>query len=87
MPATNSTPAGNDYVVNPKDNPQGVTINGTLPIYESQGVHSLTDVPVYSSGPGADVFRGVYSNIEVFHKMAHILVSRPSIPVSDGSQI
>jgi hypothetical protein len=42
VPATNSTPAGNDYVANPKDQPQGFVINGTIPVSNSQGVHSLT---------------------------------------------
>lgn len=30
------------------------------------GVHSLTDVAVFASGPGAHLFRGVYDNLCVF---------------------
>lgn len=60
LPAVNSTPAGDDYVVNPKDQPSGFVVNGTLPVNENQGVHSLSDVAVYAQGPGAAEFRGVY---------------------------
>lgn len=41
-PATNATAARNDYIANPKDQPQGFLINGTIPVSNSQGVHSLT---------------------------------------------
>lgn len=60
IPAVNATPAGDNYVVNPKDNEFGFNVNGTLPLNENQGVHSLSDVPVYSTGPGSDEFRGVF---------------------------
>jgi hypothetical protein len=45
----NITPAA-DYYVNPKDNTKGIVYNGTLSLDESQGVHSLTDVPVFAMG-------------------------------------
>lgn len=60
VPATNSTPAGDDYTVNPKDNVNGFVVNGTLPGNEPQGVHSLSDVSVFCSGPGSELCRGVY---------------------------
>jgi hypothetical protein len=52
LPATNITgfPATDCYV-NPTDSPDGFTINGTLQTYEPQGVHSLTDVPIFAMGP------------------------------------
>lgn len=62
-----------DYHVNPKDNPDGFVVNGTLPVSEAQGVHSLTDVPVYALGPCQDTFGGTYSNIDVFYKIANCL--------------
>lgn len=34
-------------------------IAGTLPVDESQGVHSLQDVSVFANGPGSEAFRGV----------------------------
>lgn len=72
LPAVNITPAA-DYYVNPKDSPNGFLVNGTLSVDEAQGVHSLSDVPVFASGPGNEVFRGVYNNIEIFYKMADAL--------------
>lgn len=78
-PATNTTGfASTDYFVNPKDNPDGFVVNGTLPTNEAQGVHSLTDVAVFAMGPCQDTFGGVYGNIDVFYKMANCLgLARP----------
>lgn len=74
VPATNITGfPSNDYFVNPKDNPDGFIVNGTIPTFESQGVHSLTDVPVYAMGPCQETFSGTYSNIDVFYKIANCL--------------
>jgi hypothetical protein len=58
------------YYADPKDSTAGFTINGTLPTTEGQGVHSLTDVPVYAMGPCQELFSGVYNNIDMFYKMA-----------------
>ena len=35
----------------------------------STGGHSTTLVPVAAYGPGSELFRGVYENTEIFHKM------------------
>lgn len=72
LPATNITgfPA-TDYYVNPADAPDGFIVNGTLPTYEPQGVHSLTDVPVFAMGPCQELFGGVYGNIDIFFNMAN----------------
>ncbi|MBE3047600.1 hypothetical protein IMZ48_34825 [Candidatus Bathyarchaeota archaeon] len=59
-----------DNVVNPEDSVAGFVVNGTLPVGEAQGVHSLTDVPLFAMGPCQWLFAGVYSNIDVFYKMA-----------------
>lgn len=61
------------HVVNPKDGTHGFVINGTLPTSEAQGVHSLTDVPVYAMGPCQETFGGTYDNVDVFYKMAACL--------------
>lgn len=45
-------------------------VNGTLPVDEAQGVHSLTDVPVFAMGPCQEMFGGVYNNVDIFYKMA-----------------
>lgn len=71
VPASNSTPA--DYVVDYKDAVSGFIVNGTLPITENQGVHSLTDVPVFAQGPCQELFGGVYNNIDIFFAMAECL--------------
>ncbi|TID27315.1 putative extracellular phytase [Venturia nashicola] len=68
-PAVNIT-AKADYYVNPKDNVGGLLYNGTLSADEAQGVHSLTDVPVFAMGPCQERFGGVYSAIDIFYGMA-----------------
>ncbi|KAK6349469.1 hypothetical protein TWF696_005753 [Orbilia brochopaga] len=65
--------ASNDYYVNPKDAPTGFTVNGTLPTEEPQGVHSLTDVPVFAMGPCQELFGGVQNNIDIFFNIANCL--------------
>lgn len=75
-PRTPATPIANgsaDYYVNPKDQPKGFVVNGTLPTDQAQGVHSLTDVPVYATGPCQETFGGTYSNIDIFYKIANCL--------------
>lgn len=64
---------GGEYYVSAEDRPGGFVVNGTLPVAESQGVHSLTDVPIYARGPCQEVFGGTYSNIDVFYKIAGCL--------------
>ncbi len=48
-----------DFSANYKDAPTGFLINGTLPVENEVGVHSLTDVPVYALGPCAEIFGGM----------------------------
>ncbi|KAB8346006.1 hypothetical protein FH972_023058 [Carpinus fangiana] len=79
VPAVNITgfPSG-EYFASYVDAPTGILINGTLPVSADQGVHSLTDVPVFSKGPCQELFGGVYGNIDVFYGMAQCLgLSRP----------
>lgn len=62
------------YVPDPADQPDGFFVTGTLPPSDqAQGVHSLTDVPVYASGPGSEAFRGIYNSIDIFYKIADAL--------------
>jgi alkaline phosphatase len=58
------------YVNNPDDDPNGIPMSGNLPVESSTGVHTLQDVPVFASGPGAEYFGGVMDNTEVFFGMA-----------------
>jgi alkaline phosphatase len=78
-PAVNRTglPAM-DFYANDNDSKGGFVVNGTLPVAAAQGVHSLTDVPVFARGPCQDLFGGVYGNIDIFFGMAECLgLSRP----------
>lgn len=52
---------------------QSLTLLGTLPTNAAQGVHSLTDVPVFAGGPCSEKFGGVYNSIDVFFKIADCL--------------
>ncbi|KAL0954950.1 hypothetical protein HGRIS_003883 [Hohenbuehelia grisea] len=69
---TQAAPSGG-VTFNSQDQSQGFVVEGTLPVSESQGVHSLQDVSVFASGPGSDAFRGVYNSIDIFFKMADAL--------------
>lgn len=74
VPATSmDSSSTTENVVNPADNRNGFIVNGTLPPHEVQGVHSLTDVPVFAMGPCQEMFGGVYSNIDIFFNMANCL--------------
>ncbi|KAF9449517.1 alkaline phosphatase-like protein [Macrolepiota fuliginosa MF-IS2] len=70
LPAVSSS---DGYIVNPADNTDGFHVSGTLGPDEAQGVHSLTDVSVFSKGPGSDAFRGVFNSIDIFYKIADAL--------------
>jgi len=80
-PAVELEEDSENYYVNPEDSESGFLVNGTLPTSFAQGVHSLTDVPVFAMGPCQETFGGVYNSIDVFYKMAGCLgLSRPSGP-------
>ena len=64
---------GDEYYANPEDAPGGFLVNGTIDTTQSQGVHSLTDVPIYAWGPCQQTFSGTFSNIEIFYKIADCL--------------
>ncbi|KAF4216393.1 hypothetical protein CNMCM8980_005302 [Aspergillus fumigatiaffinis] len=72
-PRTPATGSKTNYYANYKDAVTGFLINGTLPVDASQGVHSLTDVPVFAQGPCQELFGGVYNSIDIFFNMAECL--------------
>lgn len=77
LPSSNIS-AAEDYYVDYKDAVSGFIVNGTLSVSNDQGVHSLTDVPVFARGPCQETFGGVYNNIDIFYNMASCLgLSRP----------
>ena len=84
-PALELVKGSGDYYANPADAPGGIEINGTLPVSNDQGVHSLTDVPVFAKGPCSELFGGVYGNIDIFFGMAECLgLSQPKGPNKGG---
>ncbi|HYO87951.1 MAG TPA: hypothetical protein VER79_04840, partial [Candidatus Limnocylindrales bacterium] len=65
-------------VDNPDDDPNGIVMSGNLDMASTTGVHTLQDVPVFASGPGADCLGGVYHQREVFFCMAAALGLNPA---------
>lgn len=57
-------------VDNPEDDPNGIPLGGNLPAGSTSSVHTLQDVPVYATGPGADCLGRVIENFEIFYCMA-----------------
>lgn len=62
VPASILNGVEDDYYVDYRDAPTGFIINGTLPVSDDQGVHSLTDVPVFAQGPCQELFGGMFSS-------------------------
>ncbi|KAI8984321.1 alkaline-phosphatase-like protein [Mycotypha africana] len=52
---------------------KGLVWNSNLPHGESFGVHSMSDVFIYSNGPGSDLFKKTMENWELFFKMAEAM--------------
>lgn len=76
---------GDEYLANPAETTDGFIVNGTLPTSQEQGVHSLTDVPVFAKGPCQELFGGVYNNIDVFYGLAECLgLGQPTNVTSQG---
>lgn len=72
-PRTPAVEIGDEYYANPEDAPNGFVVNGTIDTTQGQGVHSLTDVPVYAWGPCQQTFSGTFNNIDIFYKIADCL--------------
>jgi alkaline phosphatase len=45
--------------------------NAIEPVFAT-GQHSATLIPVFAFGPGAEQFKGIYQNTEIYHKMANL---------------
>lgn len=63
QPAAELTEGSGDYYVHYKDAVSGFVVNGTLSVAEAQGVHSLTDVPVFAMGPCQELFGGMFCSL------------------------
>lgn len=73
------------YVDNPDDDPNGILQPGNLGPSDSTGVHTLQDVPVYATGPGAAYFGKSFDQSEIFFGMAYAIGLDPSKP--DGMAV
>ncbi|RCH99709.1 hypothetical protein CU097_015283 [Rhizopus azygosporus] len=70
------------YIGNPNDaagkNGAGLPWSGNLPHDHDQGVHSMSDVFIYSNGPSSDLFKKTFENWDLFFKMAEAMdLQRP----------
>ncbi|PHH69430.1 hypothetical protein CDD82_7771 [Ophiocordyceps australis] len=77
QPRTPAVKLGSEYYANARADGPGLLVNGTLPTDDAQGVHSLTDVPVYALGPCHETFGGTFNNVDVFYKIAACLGLAP----------
>ena len=68
----------------PADESTGLTMTGNLPPGDGSSVHTLQDVPIFASGPGAEVFGRVMDNTEVFFGMADAIGLDPSASAPEG---
>lgn len=60
-------------VPNPERDGDSELQQGNLPVNQSNCVHTVEDVPIFASGPGADKFNAFVDNTEVFHHMVDAL--------------
>lgn len=72
-------------VDNPERDPDAVVQIGNLPLNQTNCVHTVEDVYVIASGPGAVGFNGVLDNTEVFHRMMDALALE--VPVESISAL
>jgi alkaline phosphatase len=79
--STPRVPAIRDDNGNFKPNPDevGIPISGNLPVDSTSGVHTLQDVSLFASGPGAEYFGRVMDNSEVFFGLAFALGVDPRV--------
>ena len=64
---------GKNNYANPEDGKGGIRQNGTLPVGQPHGVHSLTDVPIFAMGPCQQDFQGTRDSTEIFFGIAECL--------------
>ncbi|KAI7904730.1 alkaline-phosphatase-like protein [Cokeromyces recurvatus] len=66
-----------DYEGNKNDpagkNGAGLIWNSNLPYGSYKGVHSMSDVFIYSNGPSSELFKKTFENWELFFKMAEAM--------------
>ncbi|MDU4961783.1 MAG: alkaline phosphatase [Sporomusaceae bacterium] len=73
VPVSPAIMANGKAIGNERRAPGGELRIGNLPSDESSEVHAADDVPLTAEGPGADYFKGVIDNTEVFHGIVRAL--------------
>ena len=74
VPTSPAIMANGKAIANVKRSPQGGDLQvGNTPASDPSEVHSADDVPLTAQGPGADYFKGVMDNTEVFYGMVRAL--------------
>ncbi|WP_432562512.1 alkaline phosphatase [Kineococcus sp. SYSU DK003] len=66
-------PATEQAFPNPDRDPGAVVQIGNLPLDETNCVHTVEDVSIFASGPGAQAFGKLLDNTEVFHAICAAL--------------
>lgn len=61
------------YLDNPADDPNGIFFSGNMPSYVPFAVHTLQDVGIFATGPGAERVGGFVDSTEVYHYIASAL--------------
>ncbi|MDR1134109.1 MAG: alkaline phosphatase [Synergistaceae bacterium] len=77
-PVSPAIMSGDVAVGNTARAPRGALYIGNIPANESSEVHTADDVPLSAAGPGADYFRGVMDNTEVFFGIVRALGIDPA---------
>ncbi len=72
-PVSPAIMSGDVAIANPKRAPEGRFIPGNLPSDDSSEVHAADDVPLSAGGRGAEYFKGVMDNTELFFGMMRAL--------------
>lgn len=74
VPTSPAVMADGKAAANPKRSPQGGKWKeGNIPASDPSEVHSADDVPLTAEGPGAEYFKGVMDNTEVFFGIVRAL--------------
>jgi alkaline phosphatase len=77
-PVSPAVMSGDVAVANASRASKGIFYLGNIPGAESQEVHAADDVPLSAGGPGADYFKGVMDNTEVFFGIVRALGLDPA---------
>lgn len=73
VPTSPAIMADGKAVANPKRSAGGQLMPGNIPASDPSEVHSADDVPLTAQGPGADYFKGIMDNTEVFYGIVRAL--------------